>query len=145
MSKFGINQELFNRAMHLKCEERFDESLNLLKSLPQSTESAPFLNTVIGAIHAQIEELEPAEHYFKEALALNDRIEVASSGLFHILMETNRHDEAMEEMVRYLSKYQSKKKRYVWILEDLLEGIKDPRLDKFREFILQQATKYGIL
>jgi len=140
----SLFKEKVNHVLALKNSDKNIEAIKELKKLLEEYPEKAVLYGLMGGLYSHQDDYEFAIKYYEKLLELNPKSEAGSTGLFHALNETNRGDEALEEMKRYLSTYGSKKDNYKWILQDLVDGIEEPILQPYREFILEQASKYNI-
>ena len=137
-------EEGVNYVLKLKDEAKFNEAIIKLKCLVDEFPEKSVLYGLMALVYSLDDKFLEAIIYYRKCLSLNPKSEAASSGLFHALNSTNKADMALVEMKRYLSKYNSMKDNYKWILEDLLSDINDPLLKKYKVFILEQGEKYKL-
>ena len=103
-----LHSPTFDRAMELRDSGQPDEAIELLEHLlqqlrPDDKRLSAHSHRQVGHIRKMQGRLVDSERHFREAVMIAPKMELASLGLFHALRNLDRHVEAMEEVVRFLS------------------------------------------
>lgn len=93
----------FNRALELWHGGDGRAAAGILKRPASEYPDHPATLGMLGAIYQSLGEYDRAVYYFKKTAALSPKSELAALGLFHSLWRVGRHDEAMDEMMCFLS------------------------------------------
>ena len=98
----------FEAAVKLLQEERYAEGAELLKKVIQHSQnnSAPYINLAIAS--GKLGEIEAAENYLKQALAINPKHPVTLNELALLLRQTGRYTEARqhyENLVKFYPEF----------------------------------------
>lgn len=114
-----------------KADEKFKEAIShrdagelgaardILADLAMSPDATAAVFAVLGSIHWDLGDLSSAIRCFQDAAQIAPTAEVVSVGLFHTLFEAGRHEEAFDEMRRFLSIADSEE--YQQLLADILK------------------------
>ena len=103
MTKLSAQQEeKFAKAMRLRDEEDFASARDTLLELVNEAEDNAVVDLMLGHMHEMLNDPDEAAVSYAEAARLRPRWELASIGLFHMLFDLNRKDEAKTEMSRFL-------------------------------------------
>ena len=94
-------KEKFSEAQKLCEAGDFAAELKLRIKLAESNPESSCHRAKLGLVYEELGELEPAEREYRKAVKLDPTWELASLGLFHILWDQDRRDEAFEEMKRF--------------------------------------------
>jgi len=97
---------------------------------------------VLGGVHLDLEEYDNALINFKKATELNPKSELASMGLYVSLVELNRNEEGVKELIRYLKNFPAK--LYKGTLEELLEGLEEGYMTDYEDDIRNFARANGV-
>lgn len=106
--EFGVDEnvsELFNQAVELLKEKKYDESIKLLKQVTAASDkhSAPFVN--LGIAYLKTGKIEESEQSFKKALAINPDHPVTNNELAIAYRKSGRFAEARERYQHVINKY----------------------------------------
>lgn len=114
----------------LRLRDRGDESgaMSRLSRWVNSPDATAAVLAVFGHLQWETGDLAGAVSSFQKATTKSRCSEVASLGLFHSLMESQREDEAFAEMKRYLSVAESPE--YQRLLTDILQSTEDESFDQ---------------
>jgi predicted Zn-dependent protease len=93
----------FDEAVRLKEARDFDGARRILLHLHQRDPSSPTLLAVLGHVCWEMKRLDEAISIFQQAIVLRPNSEAVSLGLFHCLWESDRKDDAFDEMKRFLA------------------------------------------
>lgn len=111
-------EKLFEEAIKLrdsdKCLEAIEKFNEILSKSPKY--KAPVLG-VMGHIYFKLKDLEKALDCYEKTVNLSPKSELASLGLFHTLWNLGRHDDAFNEMKRFLSL--SSSEEYTHLLSEM--------------------------
>ena len=107
----------FNDAVKLKEKRDFASARELLLQLHQDDPDSPTILAVLGDVCWELNHLDEAIFFFQKATVLRPSSEPVSLGLFHFLWESNRQDDAFEEMKRFLANNESEE--YTRLLADI--------------------------
>jgi tetratricopeptide (TPR) repeat protein len=99
--------------------------------------------TALGGIYAELDEHFKAMIYSKIATELNRKYEPASVLLYYSYIGTNRDEEAMEQMIRYLKVCPMK--LYSVALVILLHQMQGGYMPTYKEKIEEVAAMHGII
>jgi tetratricopeptide (TPR) repeat protein len=102
---------MFDQALQLRDRGEFVEAIALLEQLvthlTEPGRRAPTLlshsHMQLGHIHRKLGNDLAREHHFRRAIEIAPHLELASLGLFHALEALGCSEEAMHEMIRYLT------------------------------------------
>ena len=93
---------LFEEALNLKSEGDYDRAILVLKKTIRLYPDVSILHWLVGALYfCEFHLPKKALRWFRKAVALAPKTELASLGLFHALWALDRCDEALEELKRY--------------------------------------------
>lgn len=107
----------FDKAWDLRCKGLLDDAIQVLESMSsEGCQSLSFL-MVLANTYWEQNNLSQAEQVFRQATELYPSVDHASLGLFHVLMDEERVDEAFDEMRRYLADHTSEE--YSRLLKDI--------------------------
>ena len=137
-------RRLYKIAEGLNESENYLEALEILNSLnnePIAISDIKF-NFLIASSLIELDKYDDALPYFKRAIQIDEKSEIASLGLYITWIKKDRSDKAIEEMKRYLDKYPAN--LYRTTLEELLGDINNGYATDFEEIILQLAAKNHI-
>ncbi len=115
-SKYG---KKFERAIEMRNSGDFDNALLILNELIREEPQYHFAYIIMGDIYWDMKEIDKAINAFKQAVIISPSSEKCSLGLFHVLWENGREEEALEEMKRFLKDYISDE--YSRILKEINE------------------------
>jgi len=106
--EFGVDEsvsELFNQAVELLREKKYNESIKLLKQVTEASakHSAPFVN--LGIAYLKIGKIEESEHSFKKALGINPDHPVTNNELAIAYRKSGRFSEARERYQHVINIY----------------------------------------
>ncbi len=96
-------ESILDEGFRLKNLENYAEALNIFSSLESKHPNSSILNGIIASCYFFLEDYKGAEIYFKKTVALNEKSELASIGLFHSLRDQEKFKKALTEMTRFLS------------------------------------------
>ena len=112
-------EKKFERAIELRNSGDLDNALLILNELIREEPQYRFAYIIMGDIYWDMKEIDKSIDAFKQATILSPSSEKCSLGLFHVLWENGREDEALEEMKRFLKDYKSDE--YSRILKEINE------------------------
>lgn len=136
---------MFELAIELRDKGELRDSINVLTKvlceypLDKRTHA---IYSVLGGIYGDLQEYDMAFANFKLATELNPSSELASLGLYVTLATLEKDEEAIRELIRYLTSYPAK--LYMVTLEELLEGLGEGYMTDYRNDIMNLARKNGI-
>jgi predicted Zn-dependent protease len=96
----------FASALEARDRGEFREAIRELESLlgeATGSKRASVLGVLGGIYLDDLGEIHAAERLFRECVGVSPQSELASLTLFHILMQLDRAEEALEEMKRFVS------------------------------------------
>jgi len=100
----------FNEAFFFDDLGEYEKALSIRKSLEKKFPKHKLLMIALGNSYENLRQLKKAESYYRKAVELYPKEELASKFLFHLLWdddeefwEETRRDEAFEEMHRFQS------------------------------------------
>lgn len=100
------------------------------------------VHTVLGGVYSDLKDHEKALENFKKATILNEKLELASLGLYITYVKLDRDEEAISEMKRYLKSFAAD--LYKDTLEELLEGLRDGYMTDYKSDIEDLARTNGV-
>jgi tetratricopeptide (TPR) repeat protein len=92
---------------------KFDDACSLLESLHNEHPSSLLVAKSLANVLWNLDKIDDAIYYYTYALNLSPESEDASLGLFHCLLESDRDDEAFNELRRFLSVADSEEYRSI--------------------------------
>jgi tetratricopeptide (TPR) repeat protein len=115
-----------NQAIQWSTQGKLEEAVNILeKTIHEYPGQAPPY-WYLGGLYWDLGKTDAAISNFKKAVELAPTVERASLGLFHALWDTDRIDEALEEMKRFQVLTDWSCQDYVKILAEINEKWHDP-------------------
>lgn len=138
-------EKMFELAISLREERRFNEAIDVLKTIISTNPEDPKLSvvfTVLAGTYDSVKDYKSSEVCFRRATELNPKSELASLGLYVSLVNLNADENAIGELKRYLDVYPAK--LYIDTLEELMGDLNDGYATKFRDIILPLAIKNDI-
>jgi predicted Zn-dependent protease len=112
----------FDEAVRLRDEGCLGQAEKSLSELGEDYSGDPTINLVRAGILFSMDKFPEALRLFDTITKLQPRSELASRGLFHSLWKLGRHDEAFEEMKRFLSISESED--YRQLLKDIMSDLR---------------------
>jgi tetratricopeptide (TPR) repeat protein len=100
------------------------------------------VHAVLGGVYADLNEFTNSLASFKKAAELNPKSELASLGLYLSYVELDRDEDAIRELIRYLTHYPAN--LYKHTLVELLEGLKEGYMTNFESEISALALKNDV-
>jgi tetratricopeptide (TPR) repeat protein len=108
-------EPLFNAAIEARDRGDLDQALALFGTVLEQCDEQRLSGIVHGMVGAILlfdkNAITEAERHYRQAVRLMPRAELGSLGLFHALARQERIEEALEEMIRYLSSKDSQEYR----------------------------------
>jgi tetratricopeptide (TPR) repeat protein len=98
--------------------------------------------SVLGGVYADLGENDHALKNFKKATQLNSNSELASLGLYVTLVELDKDEEAIQELIRYLKSNPAD--LYKDTLVELLEGLEKGYMTDYERDIRNFARLNGV-
>ena len=95
--------KLVDEAIDLRDAGRVSEAVEMLKDVITRAPNRELAFLVLGGILWDEERREDALRCFQSAVKLNPVLEMASQGVFHVLMEMNEVERAFDEVRRFLA------------------------------------------
>src|SRR5262245_49562293 len=136
---------MFELAIELRNKGQFQDSINVLTKILSEypiDHKTHVVHSVLGGICKDLGDHKKAMENFRKATELDPNSELASLGLYVTLATLDRDDEAIHEMIRYLTSYPAD--LYKDTLEELLEGLDKGHMTDYQEDIKNFARKNGI-
>lgn len=93
----------FAQAVRLRDEGSLAEAVDILSRLSNSNNATTAVFAMLGHAQWGLGYISDAIQSFRHATEMSPRSEIVSLGLFHILFEAGRIDEAFDEMRRFLA------------------------------------------
>lgn len=100
-----MNPELRNRfdeAGKFMRSGQLQSAKDILEDLAKLDSKSPAILSVLGHAYWKMGLLDQAAATFRSATELAPKLEAASLGLFHCLLETDKQEQALEEVRRYI-------------------------------------------
>jgi hypothetical protein len=121
---------LFNRAVTSRHAGRLDDARAILEGAlpligPEQTAFLTIAHGELGYINKRLGDLRKAELHYKCATMANPRSELASLGLFHVLVNQDRWKDALNELLRFVRGHHSAEYRAL-VSEAFCEGLPSP-------------------
>ena len=110
-------RKLFDQAVAMKIAGDLDGAIAIFRQLDEKKPNCALYKAQLGNASWSKQDIEAALRYFREAIRLAPSWEPASLGLFHVLWENDRKDEAFEEIKRFQTVSYSKD--YAAIIEEI--------------------------
>ena len=136
---------MFELAIELRDKGQLHDSINVLSKILDKypiDKKAHGIYSVLGGVHADLGENEKALINFKKATELNPKSELASLGLYVTFAMLDRDQEAIDELIRYLTLNPAN--LYKDTLEELLEDLEEGYMTDYEDSIKNLARKNGI-
>ena len=115
----GNNENIFQEAVKLRDQGKFDEALVVLERLFSKDPRNLAVLFVMEDLNWDLGRLDKAADFFRLAIDVSHNSETASLGLFHCLWKMGEKVEALDEMERFMSISYSKD--YEEILNEITE------------------------
>jgi predicted Zn-dependent protease len=93
----------FEQAVRYRDQGCLDEASRLLEELAEQNPEDPVVALLLAGIFFDVQRFGDARALFAKIVHLKPKSELASRGLFHSLWKLERHDEAFDEMRRFLA------------------------------------------
>lgn len=138
-------ESLFELAIELRDNGNLDHSIGVLSKILDrypGNESIHKVYVIRGGIYGDLGNHTLALGDFKNATLLNPKSELASLGLYIAYIELARYEDAIHELIRYLSSYPAE--LYKDTLEELVNDLHHGYMTAYREDILRLARQNGI-
>lgn len=101
-------EEDFNEALAFRDTGQYSKALTILNELNEKGPPSASVKGILGDIYWITGDLYSAASSFKEATEISPKSELASLGLFHVLLGLEKEEEAKKEMDRFLQIAESK-------------------------------------
>jgi tetratricopeptide (TPR) repeat protein len=138
-------ESMFELAIELRDKGELRDSINVFSKILDDypiDKKTHGVYLVLGGVHADLEENDKALINFKKATELNSKSELASLGLYVTLVNLDRDEEAIHELIRYLKNNPAK--LYKDTLEELLEGLEKGYMTDYEDDIRNFARINGV-
>lgn len=138
-------ESLFELAIELRDSGNLDHSIGVLSKILDrypGNESIYKVCVIRAGIYGEQGNHALALEDFKNATRLNPKSEIASLGLYISYAELAQYDDAIHELIRYLSSYPAE--LYKDTLEELVNDLEHGYMTAYREDILRLARQNGI-
>jgi len=112
-------RKIYDEAVRSKESGDLTTAKNILQALHLKNPKSPAILAVLADTCWELNQLNEAIIYFSMATNLRPKLEAVSLGLFHCLWESDREEEAIDEIKRFLSEATSE--QYEQLLKDLTE------------------------
>src|SRR5688572_22242992 len=99
---------MFELGIELRNKGELRDSINVFSKILNdypSDKRTHGVYSVVAGVHADLGEFDEALINFKKATELNPKSELASLGLYVTLVELERDEDAIHELIRYLKAY----------------------------------------
>jgi tetratricopeptide (TPR) repeat protein len=93
----------FSVASDLSKENRLIDAIPILEELASGRPDCALFQAVLANAYWESGNLSKAEDLFQLAARLKPKWEKASLGLFHVLWDQRKHDEALNEIKRFMT------------------------------------------
>jgi tetratricopeptide (TPR) repeat protein len=136
---------MFELAIELRDKGQLQDSINVFSKILSDypTDNRTYgIYSVLAGVHGDLGEHDKALINFKKATELNPKSELASLGLYVTLAKLDRDEEAIHELIRYLTSYPAE--LYKDTLEELLEGLEKGYMTNYQEDIRNLAKLNGV-
>lgn len=138
--------KMFELAIELRDNGDLQDSIGVLNKIlaDYPTDKKIYaVHLILGGIHNDLKKYEEALESFKIAAELNPKYELASLCLYVTYVKLDRHEDAINELFRFLRQYPAE--LYKDTLTELLGDIEDGYLQKFKADIVHLAKVNGVL
>lgn len=138
-------ESLFELAIELRDSGNLDHSIGVLSKILErypGNESIYKVYVIRAGIYGELGNHALALEDFKNAAHLNPKSELASLGLYISYAELTQYEDAIHELIRYLSSYPAE--LYKETLEELVNDLQHGYMTAYREDILRLAKQNGI-
>jgi tetratricopeptide (TPR) repeat protein len=136
---------MFELGIELRDKGELRDSINvfskLLSDYPMDKKTHG-IYSVLGGVYADLGDNDNALRNFKKATQLNSNSEVASLGLYVTLVELDKDEEAIQELVRYLKSNPAD--LYKDTLVELIEGLEKGYMTDYERDIRHFAKLNGV-
>jgi predicted Zn-dependent protease len=100
MNTNRVWEDRFNSALLSRDRGEAKEGLEILLELDREYPNEPAIVGMTGSLYWELKEYERARDWYRRAVELSPKSELASIGLFHSLWRTGDRDAALQEMNR---------------------------------------------
>ena len=135
---FGLGIELRNKG---ELRDSINVFSKILRDYPMDKKTHG-IYSVLGGIYGDLGENDNALRNFKRAAQLNSNSEVASLGLYVTLAKLDKDEEAIQELIRYLTSNPAD--LYKDTLVELLEGLEKGYMTDYKRDIRNFARLNGV-
>jgi tetratricopeptide (TPR) repeat protein len=136
---------MFELGIELRNKGELRDSINvfskILSDYPMDKKTHG-IYSVLGGVYADLGENDNALRNFEKATQLNPNSEVASLGLYVTLVELDKDEEAIQELIRYLKSNPAV--LYKDTLVELLEGLEKGYMTDYERDIRNFARLNGV-
>jgi hypothetical protein len=121
---------LFDNAVSARHAGRLDDARHILECAlpligPDQTAFLTIAHGELGYVNKSIGDLCKSEFHYKCATTANPRSELASLGLFHVLVNQDRWEDALNELLRFVRSHNSAEYRAL-VSDAFCEGLPSP-------------------
>lgn len=145
MKNFKTLDDRFELGIKLRNEGKLNEAVEVFKEIIDLYIDHPNIGgmyTILGGIYQDLGNRYQAKSSYIEATKHNPKSELASLGLYLSFTELEEYEEAINELDRYLSKYEPR--NYKITLLELLGDLEDGYALTYKKTILRLANKHKI-
>jgi tetratricopeptide (TPR) repeat protein len=136
---------MFELGIELRNKGELRDSINVFSKILNDypiDKKTHGIYSVLGGVYADLGENDNALRNFKKATELNSRSELASLGLYVTLVELEKDEEAIQELIRYLKSNPAD--LYKDTLVELLEGLEKGYMTDYEHYIRNFAKVNGV-
>ena len=136
---------MFELGIELRDKGELRDSINVFSKILNdypADKKTHGIYSVLGGVYADLGENDNALRNFKKATELNSKSELASLGLYLTLVELDKDEEAIQELIRYLKSNPAD--LYKDTLVELLEGLEKGCMTDYEHDIRNFAKVNGV-
>ena len=137
--------DMFELGIELRNKGQLRDSVNVFSKILSDDpfdSKAYKTHLVLGGVHADLGEHDKAITHLQKATELNPKSELSSLGLYVSLVKLDKDEEAIQELIRYLTFYPAD--LYKETLEELLEGLEQGYMNDYEDDIRRFAKANGV-
>jgi tetratricopeptide (TPR) repeat protein len=136
---------MFDLGIELRDKGELRDSINVFSKILDDypiDKKTHGIYSVLGGVYADLGENDNALKNFRKATELNSKSELASLGLYVTLVELDKDEEAIQELIRYLKSNPAD--LYKDTLVELLDGLKKGYMTDYEHDIRNFAKLNGV-
>lgn len=143
-----VNEDeyLFDKALNLRDSNKSEEAIKVLKKIikkyPNHEKIAGIYYVIAGIYSIKLNEYKKAIFFANKAKKAKPDNEQISLTIYIAFTKLEKYEKAIKEMIGFLKK--NKADLYKTTIQELLEGLKDGYMTKYKVHILDMAKRNNI-